>query len=89
MKFKDFEIRNTKEYKQYEIIKWQTSCSYGKPYCYTIAFLDYNPKECSWEFRSVGNQYLENREDGLEEYILKYIELLNISQKYMEKECNE
>lgn len=81
MKFKSFEIRETQEYKQYEVVKWMKDLD-DNPYCDIIAFIDYDFKNKTWKFSSIDIRYLENREDGLEEFILKYLELLDVSNKY-------
>lgn len=81
MKFKSFEIREMQEYKQYEVVKWTKDLD-DNLYCYTIAVIDYDFKNKTWKFSSVNTRYLENREDGLEEFILKYLALIDVSNKY-------
>ena len=83
MKFKDFEIRPAKNITgevvegKYELVKWQDSTKYGRS-CFVLAFLEWNKKEYCFEFRGVGMRYQEHYEDGLNEYILKYAELLTL-----------
>ena len=55
-------------------------------YCFSVAFLEWNEKEPCWEFKSVGTRFLEDYEDGLCEFILKWIELTNLTRKLMEAE---
>lgn len=47
-------------------------------YCFTVAHITWNPKEPCWEFKSVGTRFLEYYTEGLCEYILKVIEVLDI-----------
>lgn len=53
-----------------------------------IAYLTYSSKEQEWDFKSVGLRYLNYRTEGLEEYILAVIDLINIIKHY-EEENNE
>ena len=46
--------------------------------CYSVAQIYWNEKEPCWEFKSYGTRFLEDYENGLCEYILKYLELLDI-----------
>lgn len=41
-------------------------------HCFSIGQLIWNPKEPCFEFKSCGLRYLEYREDGLEEWLLKW-----------------
>lgn len=86
MKFKDFEIRKPtllqepgEDYYKYnfDLVKWDNDKD-GTKYCYSIAFLQWNPKEGGFDFKSVGTRYLEYRENGLEEWLLKWCELKTI-----------
>ena len=89
MKFKNFEIRTptfignppSEDYCKYnfDVVKW-VSESTGL----SIGLLSYNPKEDLFEFKSFGLRYLEQREDGLEEWLLKWCELKKI--EFMHKE---
>lgn len=40
--------------------------------CYSIGKLTWDNKDQNFEFQSVGLRYLENRIDGLEEWILEF-----------------
>lgn len=41
-------------------------------YCYTVAWLNWNPKDEYFDFESCGTRYLRDRVDGLEEWILEF-----------------
>lgn len=76
---------------RYDVVKW---CKREKPiegynlrtcknemsdtHCYTIAQFFWNEEELCWEFEAIGIRFLENYEGGLCQFILKYIELLDI-----------
>lgn len=83
-------IDGSEDPNRYELVKWYrtdepvevTDLQTGEKkirdlFCYVIAFLEYNDKEPCWEFRSVGLRYLEDREDGLEEYIQAFTRLID------------
>ena len=53
-------------------------------FCFSIAQIWYNEKEPCWEFKSVGTRFLENCEKGLCEYILKFIEMVDIEKRLEE-----
>ena len=53
-------------------------------YCFVIAFLEWNEKEPYWEMHSVGTRFLEYYEEGLSEFILKWLELNDLTRKFME-----
>lgn len=84
MRYKNFEIRKptligeppTKDYFKYnfDLVKWDASNSH----CWSIAHLIYNEFECSFDFESVGTRYLKDREDGLEEFIMRWCKLMEI-----------
>lgn len=94
MKFRDFEIRKcifiggppTPDYHKwnFDLVKWNKWES-GKEYCLSIGRLEWNQKNKRFEFKSCGLRYLEYREDGLEEWLLKWCELKELEYKY-EKE---
>lgn len=50
-------------------------------YCFSIGRLIWNPREPGFNFESIGLRYLEERVDGLEEFILNFC-------KEMEEEIN-
>lgn len=92
MRFKQFEIRKstfignppTEDYHKYnfDIVKWLDDDSH----CFSIGMLKWNKKEFDFDFESVGTRFLECREDGLEEWLLKWCELKAIEYKYEEDE---
>lgn len=91
MRFKQFEIRkptligspSTEDYYKYnfDIVKWADDNSH----CWSIGFLRWDKKEPCFKFESVGTRYLEYREDGLEEWILKWCELKELEYEYEEE----
>ena len=90
MRFKQFEIRKpillgnppTEDYYKYnfDIVKWNNNNSC----CWSIGSLRW--KDDYFEFKSVGTRYLEDREDGLEEWLLKWCELKELEYKYEEED---
>lgn len=92
MRFKQFEIRKptllgnppTEDYYKYnfDIVKWHNSNSC----CWSIGSLRWNKEDDYFEFESVGTRYLEDREDGLEEWLLKWCELKELEYKYEEED---
>ena len=54
-------------------------------YCFSIALLEWNEKELCWGMRSVGTRFLEYYEEGLNEFILKWLELIDLTRKFMEE----
>lgn len=68
-----------------EVTDWKTG---GKKIithsCYSVAQILWNDKEPCWEFKSVGTRFLEYYEDGLCEFILKWLELTDLTRKLME-----
>lgn len=93
MRFKQFEIRKptflgnppTEDYYKYNfnVVKWADNNSH----CWTIGFLRWNKNESWFKFESVGTRYLEDRESGLEEWLLKWCELKQI--EYISEEEDE
>ena len=83
--------------KIWEVVKW-CRCEPGEvidveagkkkisdAYCFVIAFLEWNEKEPCWEMHSVGTRFLEYYEEGLSEFILKWLELNDLTRKFMEE----
>lgn len=91
MRFKNFEIRKctflgdppTPDYHKwnFDLVKWADDNSH----CWSIGRLQWNRREPCFEFRSVGTRYLEYREDGLEEWLLKWCEMKKVEYRYMEE----
>ena len=98
MRFKNFEIRKctfigdppTPDYHKwnFDLVKWDKHTITGaeKDYCFSIGHLTWNRKEPCFEFKSCGLRYLEYREDGLEEWLLKWCEMKAVEYRYMEEE---
>lgn len=92
MRFKQFEIRKctflgdppTPDYHKwtFDLVKWADDNSH----CWSIGHLTLNRKEPCFEFRSIDTRYLEDREDGLEEWLLKWCELKEIEYRYEEED---
>ena len=90
MRFKQFEIRKptfmglppTDDYCEYNfsVVKWADDNSHH----WVIGHLTWNKKEPCFEFKSCGTRYLQYREDGLEEWLLKWCELKELEYKYKE-----
>lgn len=58
-----------------EVLDWSTGeKKMQKEYCFVIAEAEWNKKEECFEFRSVGLRYLKYRIDGLEEWIMDFLE---------------
>ena len=82
MIFKNFEIRQCKSVDgafvdgKYELIKWNGST------CFVVAFIEYDKHENWWNFRGVGLRYQEHYEDGLNEFVLKYLDVLLLIEEY-------
>lgn len=90
MLFKNFEIKQCMDgessiINKYEIVKWRE----GHSSCFTIGYITYDFKKNWWEFKGCGLRYQEYYEEGLNEFILKYIELLDLRKKYYDKEVEE
>ena len=88
VRFKDFEIRfahlidGTIITDKYDVVKWQNYKD--KPSCFSIAFITYNKKEEACKFESVGKRYLEYREEGLEEWIMAFMNLIEVQKSFDE-----
>lgn len=87
MKFKNFEIRPYKHFNgsyvdgKYELVKWNSTGN-----CFVVAFIEYDTGEQWWDFRGVGLRYQEHYEDGLNEFILKYLAVLLLVEKAKHEE---
>lgn len=87
MLFKDFEFKAINPNK-YELVKWNIT-NVGRRNCFVIGCIEYNSKESCWEFVGCGLRYQKYYEDGLNEFVLKYTELLDLQKKYRDKEMDE
>ena len=92
MRFKNFEIRKctfignppTPDYHKwnFDLVKWEDNNSR----CWSVGHLEWNRKEKCFEFRSCGLRYLQHREDGLEEWLLKWCECKEVEYRYTEED---
>lgn len=70
-----------------KVINWETGKEETKDtFCCSIARLWWNDKEPCWEFESVGTRFLENYEEGLCEFVLKWCEMTDLTRKFTEEE---
>lgn len=95
IKFGKFRITQTAciDTEKGEIVKKDNSYSIEKKVkdnYIVLAFLNYNPSEEDCEFKSVGMRYIKEREDGLEEIIDKFADMITAwhSLKGIVKEFN-
>lgn len=81
--------------KKWDVVKW---CKREKPervfdighgeykmsdkYCFSVAQIYWNEKEPCWEFSSVCTRFLECYEEGLCEFILKWLELTDLTRRF-------
>lgn len=92
-------LNGHKDPKRWDVVKWEkhdnpiqvTEWETGKKkmqdtFCFSVAFLEWNDKESCWEMRSVGTRFLEYYEEGLCEFILKWLELTDLTRKFTEEE---
>lgn len=54
-------------------------------YCYSVAQIWWNEKEPCWEFESVGTRFLEDYTEGLCEFILKWLELTDLTRRFADE----
>lgn len=73
MKWHNFEIRKRNENGQYELVFWAT-----KDGCFAIALIDYDYESRGFNIKSVGLRLFQYWEQGLEEYVLRYLDLLQL-----------
>lgn len=77
MKWHDFEIRETNKCGQYELVLWGTENSY-----FTVALIDYDEQNEDFNVKSVGLRLFKHWQCGLNEYILRYLNLLQLQYEY-------
>lgn len=92
MRFKQFEIRQctfigdppTPDYHKwnFDLVKWNEWSNSGNESYFVIGTLRYNRRESCFQFESCGLRYLANREDGLEEWLMKWCELKELEYRY-------
>ena len=80
-------VKWCKKDKPTKVIEWETGKEKMQDtFCYSVAHLWWNNKEPCWEFESVGTRFLEDYEEGLCEWILKWTELTDLTRKFTEEE---
>ena len=84
--------------KKWDVVKWCKSEPFESvdlrtgekrmcdTYCYSVAQLEWNEKEPCWEFSSVGTRFLEDYEEGLCEFVLKWAELADLTRRFNDGE---
>lgn len=79
----EFDLVKYQDCEPLETTNWETGeKTITTRYCFSIGRLWWNDKEPCFEFESIGLRYLENREDGLEEWLLKWCELKEYELRY-------
>lgn len=82
-----FDVVKWYEHEPMEVTDWKTgekkTSTRG---CFSIAQIWWNEKEPCWEFKSVGTRFIEYYENGLCEYIKKFLELMECVQRLTEGE---
>ena len=72
----EFNLVKWQEHEPYEVTDLKTGeKKISTRNCFAIGKLWWNDHEPCFEFKSYGLRYLEYREDGLEEWLLKWCEL--------------
>ena len=84
--------------KRFDVVKWYktdkpievTDGRTGKEktkdiFCYSVAQIWWNDKEHCWEFKSIGTRFFEDYQEGLCEFILKWLELTDLTRKFTEE----
>ena len=54
-------------------------------FCYSVAHIWWNDEDHCWEFESVCNRLSEDYEAGLCEFVLKWLELTDLTRKFTEE----
>lgn len=68
-----YDLVKWEEHEPIEVIEWETGeKKLSTKHCFAIGSLIWDDKEPRFEFISCGLRYLENRIDGLEDFILKF-----------------
>ena len=72
-----FDLVKWVEHEPYEVTDFYTGEKFMQTrHCYSVGTLVWDERESGWEFESVGRRYLEERIDGLEEFILDFCEMM-------------
>lgn len=92
------DIKGEVDPKRFEVVKWVETeprevvdgrtgqKKISTRFCFVVAWIWWNNKEPCWEFESVGTRFLEYYEEGLCEFIRKWLELTNLTRRFTE-EC--
>lgn len=95
MRFKNFEIRQctflgdppTPDYHKWNFdVSKRYKDNNGEDRAISIGHLEWDRKDGCFKFRSTGLRYFQHREDGLEEWLLKWCEMKAVEYRYMEEE---
>lgn len=83
--------------KKWDVVKWKKHDPIGvlnlktgehemlTESCFSVAQLEWNDKEPCWEMRSVGPRFLQYYQEGLCEFILKWMELTDLTRRFTEE----
>ena len=83
--------------KRFEVVKWRncepcevTDALTGEKkiitrHCFVVAWIKWDDKEPGWEFESVGTRFLDYYEEGLCEFIRKWLELTDLTRRFTEE----
>ena len=84
--------------KKWDVVKWEkldkqievTDLETGEKkmqntFCFSVANIEWNEKYNCWDFRSCGTRFLEYYEEGLCEFILKWLDLTDLTRKFTEE----
>lgn len=77
MKWNNFEIKSMGVCGKYELIKWDDKNNW-----FTVAFIVYNENKKDFNISSVGTRLVEYWVEHLDEYILRYLDLLRLQYEY-------
>ena len=75
---RNFQVVKWYNHEPYEVTDWETDeKKMSTRSCYAIANIRWNEKEPCWEFKSYGLRFLENYEEGLNKFILMWLEMFD------------
>ena len=76
MKWHDFEIKQMGESGKFELIRWDSDSDI------TLAFISYDDNKKGFNISSVGTRLVRYWAAHLDEYILRYLDLLRLQYEY-------
>ena len=80
---KKWDVVKWYDHDPWEVTDWKTlEKKISTRSCYSVAHIWWNEKEPCWEFESVGTRFLEDYEEGLCKFILKWLELFNLTRSF-------